>query len=155
MKQVKIIGTLLVWLVFAGSLGGNYYLWTKYQAEKALVNDPTLASQQEVKNIVAKIGTFMDLPTDEDPSVATVLDISKLKDQPFFKDAQNGDKVVIYSKKQMAILYRPSTNRIIEVAPISLSNPDAQDEAISQTTPSKKTSPSPSPTASPTPSINP
>jgi hypothetical protein len=34
-----------------------------------------------------------------------------------------GDKVLIYSRAQKAILYSPSKNKIIEVAPINLTAP--------------------------------
>jgi len=65
----------------------------------------------------------MELPKDEEPTIATVLDKEKLKDQLFFAKAENGDKVIIYSKNQKAILYRPSINKIIDVAPISIAPP--------------------------------
>ena len=62
----------------------------------------------------------MTLPTGESPNVATIIDKDKLKDQAFFNNAENGDKVLIYTKAQKAIIYRPSTNKIINVGPITL-----------------------------------
>ena len=60
----------------------------------------------------------MELPTDETPTIATIADKDKLKDQPFFSKAENGDKILAFNKAMLAILYRPSVNKIINVAPI-------------------------------------
>ena len=83
-------------------------------------HNAVLAAQQEVSSIVDKVGSLMVLPQSEVPTIATVSDITKLKDQPFFTNAQNGDKVLMYSGAKKAILYRPSNNKIIEVAPLTI-----------------------------------
>ena len=98
----------------------SVYFYMKYQESETLLKNPTAATQQQVKDIVTKLAVLMELPKNEDPTIATVLDKNKLKDQAFFAHTENGDKVVIYSKAQKAILYRLSTNNIIEVAPINL-----------------------------------
>jgi hypothetical protein len=95
-----------------GSAG--YFYW---QYKKAVAS-PSAAAQDEAKSIMEKIGKFMVLP-DEQPTLATVADQDKLKDQMFFSSAENGDKVLIFSKSQKAILYRPSIGKIIEVASLS------------------------------------
>lgn len=77
-------------------------------------------SPQEVSSLVGKVGTLMLLPSDEQPTVATVSDLNPLKDQLFFKNAHIGDAVLMYPKARRAILYSPSENKIIEVAPITL-----------------------------------
>jgi hypothetical protein len=59
----------------------------------------------------------MVLP-DEQPTLASVTDKSKLSDQPFFQKAENGDKILIFVQSRKAILYRPSIKKIIDVAPI-------------------------------------
>jgi len=94
------------------------------------------AVQAEVDSLVAQVGKLISLPTDEKPTVATVIDASKVKDQSFFANAKNDDKVLIYQKAAKAILYRPSENRIIEVGALNINS-----QAIS--------SPSPTPAATP------
>lgn len=84
-------------------------------------------NQAEAEELKAKVSGFIELPVDELPTVATVVDASKVSDQPFFVRAQNGDKVLIFARSGKAILYRPSTNKIIEVSPINLGNSQAKD----------------------------
>jgi hypothetical protein len=73
----------------------------------------------EVQQLVNTIDRYMQLPS-ESPTLATVNDVSKLKGQEFFKNAQNGDKVLIFSQSGRALLYRPSTKKIIEYSKVDL-----------------------------------
>ena len=66
------------------------------------------------------------LPEDEIPTVATVSDPEKLKEQPFFSDAKKGDKVLIYANAKKAILYDPMANKIVTVAPINIGPEDTK-----------------------------
>lgn len=67
---------------------------------------------------VEEVGKLVDLPEGETPTIATVSNLEPLKDQAFFKDAEIGDKVLIYGTSKKAILYRPSANKVIAVAPL-------------------------------------
>lgn len=71
--------------------------------------------------LIARVGSLMVLPNDEQPTVAAVTDLEKLKGQPFFAQAEVGDKVLIYPQAGKAILYRPSENKIVELAPLDVS----------------------------------
>ncbi len=82
--------------------------------------DPNQASKAEVARIVAEVGKLYDLPKDEEPSVATVSDKQKLKDQPFFAKAENGDVTLIYSNAKLALLYRPTSKQIINVSSVTI-----------------------------------
>jgi hypothetical protein len=119
--------------------------------------DPQVLAANQVNDLLAKVGKLMDVP-DETPTVATVSDVSKLSNQEFFKKAQNGDKVLIFPKAQKAILYRPATNKIVEVA--FYSPPEATHAVTQAVTPTptapvslrellNKTTPSPKPNISP------
>lgn len=129
-KKVKRVpqGKMLLWILvlvlFAAAVGTAAYYVNRYhdsQAQvKKLASNPTITAQQEQQELIAKIGKLTVLPKGETPTVATVTDITKLKDQPFFTNAQNGDKVLIYTQAKQAFLYRPSTNQIINIAPVNL-----------------------------------
>jgi|SRR3989344_5799275 len=106
----------------------------------------------EAADLVEKVGKLIDLPG-ETPTIATVTDLTQLSDQPFFKNAQNGDKILIFTEAKKAILYRPSTNKIIETAPLILPTPS---KAPTPTTISDEESPTPSVTGTQTsPTVTP
>jgi len=119
-ETVTVSFVVIIVLVVLALIGTSYYFFNKYKKTQALLSNPTLAAKEEVKKITDQVSKLMMLPTKEEPIVVTVLDKKKLKDQDFFKNAQNGDKVVVYSVSKQAILYRPSINKIIQVAPLNL-----------------------------------
>ena len=94
--------------------------------------------QRAVATLVKKINVFMLLPN-EMPVVATVTDAESLKtSQPFYKDAVNGDVLLLYSVAQRAILYRPSDNRIINVGPVYLNQSAPAPQTASSTSTNSK-----------------
>lgn len=110
-------------LLLIASLATGVGMYLKYREAKrqiALLQNPGEAAKFENQKVIDAVGKLITLPTDETPSIATVTDAAKLKSQSFFQNAQNGDKVLIYSQAKKAILYRPSTNKIIEVGAINL-----------------------------------
>jgi hypothetical protein len=114
--------TVLFLLILAIGAGVTaFYLYKQNQKVLHLLNNPAQASAEEVKSLTDKIGALMELPSGEQPTVITVVEKEKLKDQPFFAKAENGDKVLVYTQAKKAILYRPSTNKIVEVGPVDIS----------------------------------
>lgn len=114
-----VVGVVVLLLVVAGGYLGYRYI--QDQNDKiARLSDPQQAAKDEATRIKDLVAQLADVPNDEVPTVATVNDASKLQSQAFFAKAQNGDKVLIFTKAKKAYLYRPSTNKIIEVAPINI-----------------------------------
>jgi hypothetical protein len=146
-STISKIFTIIAVLLIAGVLGGFGYYFMQYrdtrkQLDAARTNnaeltkklesyraDPSQAAQAEADKIIADVGKLYDLPKDEKPSVATVKDKEKLKDQPFFAKAENNDVTLIYSGAKLAILYRPSSNQIINVSSVTLQDNDASPPA--------------------------
>lgn len=104
-------------LALIGLLAGGYYY---FQYQKAKSDNSIEVAQMEQKNLVERVGRLIALPQGEEPAIATVSDVAKLKNQPFFVNAKNGDRVLIYSKAKKAILYDPIANKILEVGPVDL-----------------------------------
>lgn len=74
-------------------------------------------SQQKLQSVINKVSKLYILPKNEEPVLATVTDRSKLS-TPFLKQSQNGDKVLIYPKNRLVIVYRPSINKVVSVSPV-------------------------------------
>ena len=108
-----IVLLLLVVLVVVGGLAIYYY-------RAAQSNAPQSNNQANIVALVAKVGQLIVLPQGETPTVATVVDPNVLKSQPFFANAAKGDLVLIYTAAKKAILYDPSVNKIVEVAPVTI-----------------------------------
>ncbi len=85
-----------------------------------LKKSPQTALAKETKDLVAKVSKLVVLPVDEQPTIATVSDPVALKDQPFFVNAQKGDKVLIYTNSKKAFLYSVTLNKMLDVAPLNI-----------------------------------
>lgn len=107
-----IIGVLTLATIGAG--GAAAYFYNQLQV------DPEAQVQEEVDQLVERVGKLFVLPEDERPTVATISDIERLREQPFFARGKNGDRVLIYTSARKAILYDPVANKIVEVAPLNI-----------------------------------
>ncbi len=127
----KTVLNVAMIVVMLGSLAAAGYFYYQYRNMKLAKNTPA-QEQSEVSQLVAKISQFMELPQEETPVLATVSDKSKLNSQPFFTKAENGDKILVYNNAGQAILYRPSTGKIINVSQATLEsqNEQAQQQAV-------------------------
>lgn len=110
-KQLGTIG-IVVGLVLLTLVGTALFIQNKQRRED-LTN---------VDVVKARVARHYVLPSNEQPALATITDRNKLT-SAFLKKAQNGDKVLIYQTNQIAIIYRPSIDRIIAVGPVAIDTP--------------------------------
>jgi hypothetical protein len=115
-----IISCALAFITTISAAG--YFGWQYFSLEK----DPNKAQQETAARITDDVGKIYDLPTSEKPTVAQVQDKSKLADQVFFKKAQNGDYLIVYQNEKLALLYRESSKKLINVGPINTDNQQTQ-----------------------------
>ena len=115
----KYFSTIII-VVLLLSFGLTFYFYKKYQTAQKTLQKQMSSNEQE--KLIARVGKLIELPKEE-PTIANISDKEKLKDQSFFQNANNGDKVLIFTKAKKAILYRPSINKIIEVSQINLEAP--------------------------------
>jgi hypothetical protein len=124
-------------LLVLALIGVSYYAYTLSNDKKDLKSQVSnlqantqLAIQTQTDDLISTVGSLMTLPTNETPTVANVSDAAKAKQQSnFFANAQNGDKVLMYVKAGQAILFRPSTSKIILVAPLTFNSDTAASTA--------------------------
>ena len=128
MSWKKWLGALVILALIAGG-AWLAYDYSQLKKENDKLSNPSEAAKVATAQLVAEVGALTNLPSGETPTVATVSDASKLKNQAFFANAQNGDKVLIYTQAKRAILYRPSTGKIIEIAPINLGNSNSSNSS--------------------------
>lgn len=98
----------LVILVLILIASGVYAFRLKKSNEELMMKIPPTQAQEEadIATIVPYVSKYMVLP-DEKPTIATVVDKEKLnKSQPFFKDAENGDKILVFQNARKVLLYR-------------------------------------------------
>lgn len=106
--KINVLPWILVLVLIIVSL----FMWQQYRDAKAKLQPEAIAkSNQQVLSDLHKI---VALPTNEAPTIATVKDAAKAKQESnFFANAQVGDKFVYYAKANKTILYRPSTHAIV------------------------------------------
>lgn len=111
MKKKTVLRTIVV-LLFIATLAGNGYFYAKYKNTRD--NDPNIQTER----IVNTLKKSVDVP-DETPSVLTVVDKSKLKDNQIAEKAENGDKILLFQKSGKVYIYRPSSDKLINILNIS------------------------------------
>jgi len=104
----------------------------KLEALKGVVEGEQVPAR-ESNDIVEKVRALVVVPEDEDPVIATVQDADKLaQEQPFYKNVQNGDTVLIYPRAQKAIIYRASEDILVNVGPVQAAKERSSSEDSAQ-----------------------
>ncbi len=128
------LGLAFIFLLIGIAVGAlGLFGWNYYKVK----NLPQTISQEEQKKItealVAKVGAIMLLPKGETPLILVIDDVKALaKENTFYKNASNGDRVLVYQKAAVAIIYSPEKNLIINVGPVF--TPTQQTTTASKTT---------------------
>lgn len=120
------IGLVIILLLLVA--GATAYGIKRNPEVLGLLKGPEDIARDE-RNFIAEVGRSINLPSDEKPSIVTVSDVEKLANQPFFKNAKQDDKVLIYSNNKKIILYRPSERRVIEAGTVNINQQAVAGEA--------------------------
>jgi hypothetical protein len=119
-----VFGLLFVVIV----VGGSFILWQNYQlkanasenvAEDMGEQGSDTLSEGDIVDLIAKVSKHIIVPSDEEPTIATIVDAEKLsQDQAFYSNVKDGDKVLIYMNAQKALIYRESEDLLVNVGPV-------------------------------------
>lgn len=138
--------TFVIVLVVVVAIGlGGWLVWrSRSSSDLAGISDSTeKLSDTQVQSLVARIGQFMVVPSDEKPSVAVIRNAQSLaQQQAFYQGSKDGDVILIYSSR--AIIYDPKADKLVNVGPISRTTETTASASASTT-----------PVASATPEVKP
>ncbi|HCR81601.1 MAG: hypothetical protein UX28_C0003G0156 [Candidatus Pacebacteria bacterium GW2011_GWA1_46_10] len=125
----SLLKTILRLLVVLLLLGFSAWSFWQYRETKRQLDTLTDAldsaeqAQQARQELIARVGRLMVLPEGEDPLIFDIENAAALAQaQAFFRNAVNGDKVLIYPRAGRSIIYSPSRNIIVNVGTLLVQN---------------------------------
>ncbi|HZM63503.1 MAG TPA: hypothetical protein VFB59_00030 [Candidatus Saccharimonadales bacterium] len=110
-------------LFLAAALAGGAWLFFKYR--QAVDANPKTVEERTIQ----RINEMVEAPS-EKPSVVTVSDASKLTNKELANRAKNDDKLLIYTENKRIIIFRPLSDKIVDMLTIR----DTSDTATPQET---------------------
>jgi hypothetical protein len=116
-RTLRFVGRFSILLIVICSIGS-------YELGRSAVyrEHPEFSGQEQASAILTKVGALTPLPSGETPTIATINDAASAKNaQPFLASAENGDVLIVYPNAAEALLYRPSTDKVIAVGPVDSS----------------------------------
>lgn len=110
------IGVAVIFILFGVWIARKTSPNTAYTALPKQAASIAQLSDKQVKELVSTVSRHILLPS-EMPQIVAIANVDQLKiDQPFFRSAMNEDQLLVYPSR--VILYRPSTDQIVDVAQI-------------------------------------
>jgi hypothetical protein len=109
---------LMSLLVLTGlSLGVALFFYLQWHdARSPVVENKTV--QKEVEKIVETISELVFLPENEEVELVTLDTEETIRSSAFFAHAEVGDVLLVYRVANRVVLYRPSTEKVIETGAV-------------------------------------
>lgn len=126
-RKTIIIGVLIGIALFTGlflATSGGLYLSTRHQVQQmGVAKGNSSMTPDEMKAVLQHAGKLTLLPT-ESPIMATIVNAKFLATQSeFYKDARDGDKLIVFPKAQKAFIYSPARDIIVNSGPMIADSP--------------------------------
>lgn len=123
-RSSKLADTALLVLLLA-SVALSIFAVYKYRLAAKKIDEigknlkQSAQSTSNSKVLIEKVSRLILLPQNELPSIATINNVVLLQKQSsFYKDARNGDMLLIYFQAKKAFIYDPEQNIIVNTGPV-------------------------------------
>ena len=112
---------ILFYIVILAGLGWSFKSYQNAKREimqLSSLNGQTDLRNKQVEQLVAKAGKHVILP-EEQPVVVNIENARAMaQEEPFYKDARDNDKVLVFAKEKKALIYRPDEDIIVNMGPV-------------------------------------
>ena len=129
-KSMNTSNVLLVALLILAlaAFAWSFFNYQSVKKEVEVLKDPSLAqrlNEEQTQELLTKVGKVLVLPQEKNPVVAIINDVELLaSNQDFYKDAHDGDKLIIYQNARKAIIFDEDANKVVNVGPVFYNNAD-------------------------------
>ena len=108
----------ITFIIFLGAVIVGIRYINKSRANSESVSSEVTTAPGSDNEVLERVGKHLVLPP-EQPKVITIENVNDLRqEQPFFTQANNGDKLLVYSTR--VILYDPQLDKVVDIAQIRI-----------------------------------
>lgn len=120
-KGLGTVLTIIIVLAIIAVLGFWFFNQQKTPTVIVGTGEDAQLSEQQIQDLIRAVRRHIVLPEDEEPLVATIVNIDQLvAEQPFYQGASNGDILMIYGSVAKALIYDPRADRLVNVGPVEI-----------------------------------
>lgn len=124
-----VAGVVLVLIIIITVV--NLLMFTQTLNNKQSTATQDKSNEEVATEVIDAFKKVFEVPEGENPTITVITDADKLRQQEptFYKNAKNGDNVVILFSTKLAVLFRKNEERIINVAPINLQDQSSDNKS--------------------------
>lgn len=111
-KLYSLLAFVTILLAIFG--GATFYFYKKSRVVVTPQQNQATADR-ELSDAVTNISKIAVLPITDNPTLFVVSDPEQLKSDAFFDNSKAGDQMLLYPRIGFAVLYRPSSNQIVNM----------------------------------------